>query len=570
MAALRQLYRFMSPWHRQRFSRLFALMLLGGLAELLMIAAVVPFLSLLSGADGGQPWLAPLFTMLGAEGSGERLRVGAGLFMIAAALVGIVRLRLAWSSQHAVLGFAHELSVAIQRRILLQPYSYHLEHNSSEVVASLEMVQGLVGAVLMQLMQAVAAAFISLFIIAALIHLDPFTALLAAVAFGGIYALVSLVTRARLARNSKIVGASYERRVQLVQESLGGIRDIIIDHSHDTYVDEFRTIDARFTRARVTTAFMGAAPRFMIEAAGFVVIALLALILADREGSLAGALPILGGLAIGAQRLLPLSQQLYQAWVHFTGNQAVLERVQRLLELPVDPATEAENPVPLPFASEVRLEKVSFSYPGAPSPAIDRVSLNIPRGSRVALVGRTGSGKTTLADLLMGLIAPQAGRITIDGTTLDATSRRAWQQCIAHVPQTVFLADTSIARNIAFGVPEDRIDREWVREAAIQSQLHEHIASLPRGYDTLVGERGARLSGGQRQRLGLARAIYKRAPLLVLDEATNALDPLTEQAVLGSLDALGRKGRTIVIVAHSAATIAGCDLVFRLEKGRLV
>jgi ATP-binding cassette subfamily B protein len=315
---------------------------------------------------------------------------------------------------------------------------------------------------------------------------------------------------------------------------------------------------------------MGAAPRFMIEAAGFVVIALLALILADREGSLAGALPILGGLAIGAQRLLPLSQQLYQAWVHFTGNQAVLERVQRLLELPVDPAAEAEDPAPLPFASEVRLEKVSFSYPGAPSPAIDRVSLNIPRGSRIALVGRTGSGKTTLADLLMGLIAPQAGRITIDGTTLDATSRRAWQQCIAHVPQTVFLADTSIARNIAFGVPEDRIDREWVREAAIQSQLHEHIASLPRGYDTLVGERGARLSGGQRQRLGLARAIYKRAPLLVLDEATNALDPLTEQAVLGSLDALGREGRTIVIVAHSAATIAGCDLVFRLEKGRLV
>jgi ATP-binding cassette subfamily B protein len=491
--------------------------------------------------------------------------------MGASLAAGALRLQLAWSTQNFVLGLGHELAVEIQRRTLAQPYSYHVSRNSSEIVASLEKVQELVFVVLLQLMQAVTAAFIALFIIAALVRIDPFTAAVAALSFGTLYGLVSAFTRKRLARNSAITGSAYQQRVQLIQESLGGIRDVIIDNSQDVYLDEFRKVDRRFTQARATTAFIATAPRFVIEAAGMVVIAALALVISGREGSLAQALPILGAVALGAQRLLPLLQQLYNSWVHLAGNRAVASQVLVLLALPMDEPSSPPGPAEaLGLKDRIAFDQVSFTYPRRHQPALEDVSLTVDRGSRVALVGHTGSGKSTLADLLMGLIEPTDGQITIDGVPLDRTTRRAWQRGIAHVPQAIFLADASIARNIAFGVPPAEIDMARVVGAATSAQLEEFIASLPDGYETSVGERGVRLSGGQRQRLGIARAIYKDAPVLVLDEATSALDHDTEVAVMQALDQLGGEGRTIIIIAHRPSTVEGCDLIARLDRGRIV
>src|SRR5688500_9133985 len=282
-ADLRQLYRFMSPARRRNFLAVLALMLLGAVAELAAIGAVVPFLSLLAG-QGEQPhlpWISGLLEALGAHGREQQLVAASLLFMAAAVIAGALRLQLAWSTQKFVLSLGHELAVEIQRRTLAQPYAYHVSRNSSEIIASLEKVQVLVMQVLLQLMQAVTAAFIALFIIAALVRIDPFTAAVAAVAFGALYALVTMLTRKRLARNSAIVGAAYQHRVQIIQESLGGIRDVIIDDSQAVYLDEFRKIDRRFGRARATTTFIGTAPRFIIEAAGMVVIAALGLAIAD-------------------------------------------------------------------------------------------------------------------------------------------------------------------------------------------------------------------------------------------------------------------------------------------------
>ncbi|MEO5613201.1 MAG: ABC transporter ATP-binding protein, partial [Sphingomicrobium sp.] len=413
-------------------------------------------------------------------------------------------------------------------------------------------------------------AFVALFIIAALVRIDPFTAAVAALAFGAIYGLVSAMTRRRLARNSAITNAAYQQRVQLIQESLGGIRDVIIDGSQAVYLDEFRKIDLRFTRARATTAFMASAPRFVIEAVGMVVVAALALVISNREGSLAQALPILGAVALGAQRLLPLIQQIYTSWAQLTGNRAVAAEVLDLLALPVDEPETPSGAVALGLRERIVFDQVSFAYPGRRQPALDAISLTIERGARVALVGHTGSGKSTLADLLMGLLEPSAGQITIDGIVLDRANRRQWQRSIAHVPQAIFLADTSIARNIAFGVPPGRIDMDRVVRAAATAQIDDFIASLADGFESSVGERGVRLSGGQRQRLGIARAVYKDAPVLVLDEATSALDHDTEVAVMAALDRLGGEGRTIVIIAHRMSTVAGCDLVARLDNGRIV
>jgi ABC-type multidrug transport system fused ATPase/permease subunit len=565
---LLRLYRFLSPARRRNFLAVLALMLAGALAELVAIASVVPFLSLLAGGElPPLRLLTGLFEAAGADTRGEQLVAASLLFMAAALLAGAIRLQLAWSTQNFVLTLGHELAVEIQRRTLAQPYSYHVARNSSEIIASLEKVQVLTSGVLLQLMRAVTAAFIALFIIAALIRIDPFTAAVAALAFGAIYGLVSLFTRRRLARNSTDMASAYQQRVQIIQESLGGIRDVIIDDSQAVYLDEFRRTDLRLTQARAMTAFIGTAPRFVIEAVGMVIIAALALAISGREGSLAQALPILGAVALGAQRLLPLIQQLYSAWANFAGSRSITGQVLDLLALPVE--TKASDAKPLELQRSIVFDRVGFTYPGRHQPALDDVTLTIERGSRVALVGPTGSGKSTLADLLMGLLEPTTGTIAIDGVPLTRANRRAWQSGIAHVPQTIFLSDASIARNIAFGVPAAYVDMERVGRAAGSAQLEELIASLPDGYQTSVGERGVRLSGGQRQRLGIARAIYKDAPLLVLDEATSALDHDTEQAVMAALDELGGEGRTIVIIAHRQSTVEHCDLVARLENGRI-
>ncbi|HWI88773.1 MAG TPA: ABC transporter ATP-binding protein [Sphingomicrobium sp.] len=572
-SGLRELYGTLTPQRRRQFYFVLVLMFAGALAELATIGAVLPFLSLLAdpGRIGRIPALAAAFNAVGAVTNSERLLAATVLFILLAIIAALVRLQLTWSSQNFIFRLGHELAVNIQRRILFQPYTFHINQNTSTLVASLEKVGTLVYYVLLQLMQAAIAVIISIFIIAALIYVDPFTALVSAAAFGLIYLLVSTLMRRRLDRNSDVIGATWDERVKIVQESLGGIRDVIIDSSQPVYLEAFRKIDDRFSNAKTNTAFIGAAPRFIIESLGMSLIAILAIVMAARQGGLAAALPILGALALGAQRLLPMLQQIYVSWSVAVGNQSLINQVLELVRLPVDEETaQAEQVAPLPFRRHIRLENVSFAYPSRRVSAVDDISFEIGRGQRMALIGKTGSGKSTLADLLMGLLEPIDGRIVVDGVSLTRENRRNWQRSIAHVPQAIFLADASIARNIALGVPAERIDTERVIEAAKKAQLDEFVRSLPEGYDSFVGERGIRLSGGQRQRLGIARAIYKQAPVLVLDEATSALDDATESDVMRALDQLGEEGRTIILIAHRLSTISRADLVVRLENGRLV
>ncbi|HEY0014616.1 MAG TPA: ABC transporter ATP-binding protein [Allosphingosinicella sp.] len=567
--ALKQIFRFMSPARRRQFAFVLALMLVGAVAELVTVGAVLPFLTLLADPDGlaDLPLAGRLLSALAPD---DRLLAATAFLMAAALAAGAVRLQLAWSSQRFVYRLGHEVSVEIQRRVLAQPYSWHVAHNSREIVASLEKVQIMSSAVALQFMQSLTAAMLALFIVAALVAIDPFTALASGGALAFIYLAVSIVGRRLIGRNSKTVASAFSERVGLVQESLGGIRDVIVDNAQGVYLEAFRKVDADYSRARAANSFIGSAPRFVIEAAGIVVIAAASLMLAGREGGFAAALPVLGALALGAQRLLPLVQQIYFAWTSIRGNRKVTDDILRLLSLPAPDGQAGEAAPPLPLGREIRIEGVRFTYPGRAEPALDGVSLAIARGARVALVGTTGSGKSTLADIVMGLIEPDEGRITIDGVPLAGSARAAWRRSIGHVSQSVFLADATIERNIAFGTAPGEIDRARVVEAARLARLHDFIESLPQGYRTRAGERGVALSGGQRQRLGLARALYKGAPVLVLDEATSALDAGTEGEVLESLDALSAsRGLTIVMIAHRLHPAFRCDLVLRLEQGRI-
>jgi ABC-type multidrug transport system fused ATPase/permease subunit len=315
--------------------------------------------------------------------------------------------------------------------------------------------------------------------------------------------------------------------------------------------------------------FMAGSPRFAMEAIGMVLIVALAYSLSLQPGGAASALPLLGALALGAQRLLPALQQSYSAWAGIAGSRTALAETLAFLEQPLPEGVLEQQLQPLGFKDKICFEGVSFYYANNDRLVIDNLNLVIPRCARVGIVGGTGSGKSTMLDLLMGLIEPTQGNVRVDGVSITGQNRRAWQRVIAHVPQTIYLADTTLAENIAFGVPRSAIDMRRVREAARQAKIADFIESRPEGYDAFVGERGVRLSGGQRQRIGIARALYKQASVLIFDEATSALDNATEQEVMSAIAELDRD-LTVVIVAHRLTTIKHCDSIVELSNGRLV
>lgn len=570
---LAEIYRQMPAAERRQFYLMLALMLVGAAAELATIGAVLPFLSVLADPESLDrfPLAQATFDRLGARTVDQRLLAAGIVFSLIVILAGAARFQLARSMQHFAYRLAHQLMMGLQQRFLSQPYSFHTQHNTSSLITALDKAEILVFEVLIPLMQAAIAAFIALVIVAALIAVDPVTAIVSAVGFTALYLMVSGLTSARLARNSKAVARGFDERLRVTQESLGGIRDVIIDGTQPMYLKLLETENLKLSRARADTAVVASAPRFLIETVGIVAIATIALAASQRPGGFAAALPVLGAIALGAQRLLPLVQQVYRGWSTASGYLSLVGQTVDLLELPLaadEPATARTRP--LAMREAIAVEDVSFTYPGRRPPALDCVTVEIPFGAAVAIVGETGSGKSTLADLLMGLLEPAEGRISIDGAPLKAGNRQRWQRSIAHVPQSIFLADASIARNIALGTNDEQVDMERIVDAARTAQLHDFVVSLADGYDTFVGERGVRLSGGQRQRLGIARALYKQAPVLVLDEATSALDEATEEAVMEGLYRLGGTGRTIVIVAHRLSTIARCDRFIRLSEGRIV
>jgi ABC-type multidrug transport system fused ATPase/permease subunit len=566
-SSLAKLFRTLHGRGRRRIARIVLLTVLGACTELLTVGAVVPFLSLLAiGPSGGHlQWFEKIMSVLGAHGSQEELLAATILLCAAAVASGILRFLLAWDTQRFVSDFGQRLSVEVQRRMLLQPYSWQVRHNSSDQLAAISKVELVTDAVLRSLMQASAASLLVLVVLVFLLQLAPLATIGAGVVLGGAYTLLGVLSRTRLESYSKVIRGAYQRRIRILQEARGGIRDVILDASQSRVLAEFRSTNMQLVRARANAILVPAIPRSLIEPAGVILIAMLALFLSEREGGLSAALPILGALALGAQRLLPLVQQLYHGWSSVALHRHVIEDVVELLALPLE--TAAVDIAPMRFEQSIQFRNVRYSYPDRSDSAVDGLSFEITRGSRVAFVGETGSGKSTTADLLMGLLEPSVGEILVDGVMLTNANRQSWRANIAHVPQMLFVADATIAENIAFMT---KIDTERVHAVAKIAQLDDFIRSLPNGYETRVGERGAQLSGGQRQRLAIARAVYKQTPLLVFDEATNALDSATEAAVLQALHGLQEEGRTIVIIAHRDTSTLGCDLVLRLHRGRLV
>ena len=569
MSLLRRLWFHIAPRRRKQFGLLLILMVLASFAEIVSIGAVLPFLGMLTAPDRvfNHPLAQPLIKWLQLTHPEQLMLPLTIAFGVAVLAAGAMRLLLLWASSRLSFATGADLSIHIYRRTLYQPYAVHVSRNSSEVIEGIIVkVETVIFNAVNPVVTMTASAIMLIVIVIALLLVDPVIALAAFGGFGLIYAVIIRLTRRRLEANSERIAQESTQLIKSLQESLGGIRDVLIDGSQDTFCQIYQAANLSLLRAQGNNQFITFSPRYAMEALGMILIATLAFALARQSGGIAKAIPILGALALGAQRLLPMLQQLYQGWSSIKGSQQSLQDTLELLDQPLPHYADQPAVMPMPFKQAIRFNQVSFRYaPHAPW-VLRNLSLNIAKGSRVGFIGITGSGKSTLLDIVMGLLQPTEGTLQVDDQVITAQNQRAWQAHIAHVPQAIFLADISIEENIAFGMPKEQIDPARVRRAARQAQIADTIEGWQKQYQTVVGERGVRLSGGQRQLIGIARALYKQADVIIFDEATNALDNKTEQTVIQAIEGLG-DNLTILIIAHRLTTLKNCAQVVELVDG---
>jgi len=564
-------WRHLSKRRQRQFFLLMLLMLISGFAEVVSLGAVLPFISVLAAPDRvfGFPIIAGLAQSLGINSADQLIAPITIAFVLLALMASVIRILLLWVSTRLAHACGADLSIAIYRLTLHQPFRVHVARNSSEMISGITNKVNIAVNVLYQITNLTNSAVLIIAILFALISIDPIVASVAALLFGVSYGLIAWMSRRRLHVNSQRIAFEQTQVIKALQEGLGGIRDVLLDNTQQVYCDIYRKADLPLRRAYGINAFIAQSPRPALEAIGIALIAILAYSLNRSGGGLISALPTLGALALGAQRLLPALQQGYSAWANIVGSQASLADTLTLLDQPKDWVSIQPPSTPICLQSGINFESVDFYYVNKGPTVISGLHFFVPKGARVGFVGSTGSGKSTTMDLLMGLLPPTRGEILVDGKPIVGEHRRAWQRSIAHVPQSIYLADASIAENIAFGVPSEQIDMVRVRHTASQAQISDFIESGSEGYEANVGERGIRLSGGQRQRIGIARALYKKASVLVFDEATSALDNTTEQLVMQAIEGLGRE-LTVLIIAHRISTVRRCDFIIEMENGRVV
>ena len=540
-------------------------------SEVVSIGSVIPFLGVLTSPNWlfSHPLAQPVIHSFGFTEAEQLLRPLTALFAAAAIFSGLLRLLLHWTQTRLGHAIGADFSISIYRRTLFQPYEIHFSRSTSAVIAGVTTkAEALVNHLILPIFVLTSSTMMLATILLAMIIVQPILTICAFIIFGSIYASIISLTRGRLSRDSELIANEQTLLIKSLQEALGGIRDVLIDGAQDFYCRLYENADRRLRRAQARVSIIGICPRFAVEGLGLALIAGAAYSLAGRKQEFAAAMPVMGALALGAQRMLPVLQMAYVNWTSIRGGQGNVRDALDLLEQPLPAHAYLPLPESIPFRREICLDRIGFCYAGKESPVLRGLSLRINRGHRIGFIGTTGSGKSTLLDLIMGLLTPTEGSINIDGKTIDSENCRSWQRHIAHVPQHIFLVDASIAENIAFGIPLAEIDFDRVRSAAQHARIADTIESWESQYDTTVGERGVRLSGGQRQRIGIARALYKRVDVLILDEATSALDNDTEREVMESIETYG-DSLTILIVAHRLSTLKNCTQIVELHNGTI-
>lgn len=568
ISALKQVWAIFTPTERRKSVWMLVLVVLMAMAETAGVLSIMPFLSVL-----GRPniihdnrWLHALYTNFGFVDR-RAFIVALGLLSIAFVLGSSVFKTI---TQHVINRFIHLLRHSISSRLLgrylAQPYEFFLDHNASVLSRNvLSEVDQLLFSLIQPLSQLIAQGAVVLAMVLLILLYNPLAAVVFVLVVGALYGIIYALVRKRLARIGAERQEANAHRFQACKEVLDGIKDVQVTNSASAYRDNFDHASRLYSRHLATGETLSQSPLYMVEAVGYSGLILMALVLMTQSSDVARVLPALGLYGFAAYRMLPSAQIMYRGFAKLRFSTATLDVIYSDLQLPDRQAPDSGTPALMP-RREICLQDVTYAYPSAPDkPVLDRFNLAIAAGSSIGIIGRTGAGKSTLMDILLGLLQPQAGTLSVDGIPIDAGNAAAWQRAIGYVPQHIYLADASVAENIAFGVSREDIDVAAVERAARAAQIHDFIAGeLKDGYDTAIGDRGIRLSGGQRQRIGIARALYRDPPVLFMDEATSALDTQTEEALNEAILNLSGS-KTIVVIAHKEASLRECQQVIEIS-----
>ena len=573
----KKLWAILDTRERRNALLLLGLMILMGMFEVAGIASIMPFLAVVSDADIVQrnEWLNWAYRFFGYSDEREFLWfLGAAVFIliICSQMLKVVTF---WTIARYTHFRSFTFSSRLLRSYLRRPYSWFLNNHTADLGKSvLSEVQEVVNQSLIPSVQLMANLILVSLLVGLLLVVEPIVAITALMTLGGAYFLVYLAFKKYLTRIGVDRVTSNRQRFQSAQEVLSGIKDVKMFGLESEYLRVYRSPARRFAHTQANNQIIGLLPRFLLEGIAFGGMLIVVLIHLDRPTTDGATIfPLIGLYALAGYRLMPALQKLYRSLTKMRFGKHALDSLYQDLA-----QTSISQPVPagvsqdgrLPVERQIALKEVTYAYPEAERATLENFNLCVPALNTVALVGATGSGKTTVADILLGLLRPQQGAVMVDAETVTESNLRNWQQSLGYVPQSIFLTDDTVAGNIAFGVRENEIDMEAVEQAARLAELHEFVTrEMPQGYQTMVGERGVRLSGGQRQRIGIARALYHDPDTLILDEATSALDNLTEKAIMDAVHNLSHK-KTIVMIAHRMSTVRECDILYLLDGGQVV
>jgi ATP-binding cassette, subfamily B, bacterial PglK len=571
----RRLIELFNRRERRQFYLLLAAIAATAAFEMVGVASVMPFLSLVANpelvfADG---WIGIVYDRLGFRDPLPFVAFsGVAALMLLAVSIALscvttwLIYRFAWTQ-------SHRLSMELFSFYMNRPYEYYLTANTARLQKNIHTeTQQVMQNMLIPGLRALANAAVALALVALLFIVNWPVAMVVVLVLGGLYSIVYSTMRARQRLAGQRAVAANTKRFKLVGEGFGAAKTVKAMGLERALVVGLSGPSKEFSRCMASNAIASELPPYAMQIVAFGGAIAITLYVLLTTGDAAGVLPLIGLYAVAGYKLMPALQKVFAGITKARFSGAALDDIYadtrtRVYEsmLQADPATDS---TPAPFDAHIECHRVSYSYPGGARPAVRDANLVVTKRSCVGFVGETGSGKTTLVDLIIGLLQPTEGSVTIDGVVLTAANAPAWRTRVGYVPQDVFLADDSIAANIAFGVPADQIDLGAVRRAAHAASLAHFIQELPDGYETRVGERGVRISGGQRQRIGIARALYRQPDVLVMDEGTSALDPITEGVVMKAIEDL-TGSVTILLVAHRLSTVVGCDQIVYLENGEV-
>ena len=565
-------WKYLDKRHKRRAWLIFILMIIVSFTEVISIGAILPFLGVLTSPElvYQNAFMQPIIQTLELNSANQLILPLTIVFIAAALIAGVMRITLLNAINHFERVVGTDLNIDVYRNTLYQNYSDHLNRNSSYIISLITrktdvVIRGTFRAAL----TLVSSVLILIGIVSVLIMINAEVAFGVLSGFGLIYWGITRYTRKRRAINSQLIANEHTKMIKVLQEGMGGIRDILINASQQFYCSLFRNSDVHLRRAIADNDFIALSPRFAIEALGMTLVAILAYYMSQSANEAEDIVPILGAIAMGAQRLLPVLQAIYSSVSNIDGSRHSLQEVLDLLSQTLPNYAEQPPAIPMSFKKEIRLNNLSFRYGENIPMVLNRINLTLTKGKSIGFIGVTGSGKSTLLDIIMGLLSPTEGVLTVDGVVLTMNNIRNWQANIAHVSQEVYLSDSTIEENIAFSQHKNNIDFSLVKQSANRACIAELIESWPEQYKTVIGERGVRLSGGQIQRIGIARALYRQASILVFDEATSALDSKTEKLVMDSIKDLG-KNITVLIIAHRVTTLKDCDQVVELGDSKII